>query len=125
MINRSLQIHHLALPVNDLEKMRTFYQDFLGLPLMETQHDQAGNVRSYWLNAGDIILMLEKASQPITSQKYFETLTAFTISADQRKTWQEKLLAAEIVIEKESCYSIYFRDPEENRLALSHYPEKV
>lgn len=52
-------------------------------------------------------------------------LLALTISAADRNDWRTRLAAAGIPITGESAYSLYFSDPEGNRLALSHYPAQA
>ncbi len=49
-------------------------------------------------------------------------LLAFRIVPESRAAWVGKLRAAGVAIENESPHTIYFRDPEGNRVGLSHYP---
>ena len=50
-------------------------------------------------------------------------LLALRIRRDQRATWEAKLAAAGVTVSHRTAYTIYFSDPEGNRLGLSHYPE--
>lgn len=50
-------------------------------------------------------------------------LLALRIHRDQRATWEAKLAAARVTVFHRTAYTIYFVDPEGNRLGLSHYPE--
>lgn len=49
-------------------------------------------------------------------------LVALTISADDRDAWRKRLLDAGFPVERESDYTMYARDPEQNFIALSHWP---
>ena len=49
---------------------------------------------------------------------------ALKIAEKERATWRARLADAGYEIERESPYSMYFRDPDRNLLALSHYPEE-
>jgi glyoxylase I family protein len=51
-------------------------------------------------------------------------LLALRIRRDQRATWEAKLAASRVVVSHRTAYTIYFTDPEGNRLGLSHYPER-
>lgn len=51
-------------------------------------------------------------------------LLALRIAPAERERWLRKLRAAGVRIENESPYTIYLRDPEGNRIGLSHYPER-
>ena len=52
-------IHHLALRVADPEKARAFYGDLLGLAERRRVEDAHG-LRAVWLDAGPVVLMLER-----------------------------------------------------------------
>jgi catechol 2,3-dioxygenase-like lactoylglutathione lyase family enzyme len=49
---------------------------------------------------------------------------ALKIAEKERAEWRERLETAGHPVERESPYSMYFRDPDGNLLALSHYPEE-
>ena len=98
-----MRVHHVAIPVRDLEKSRAFYVDTLGLAEVRRQE------HSIWVQAGDTILMLEL--QP-------EWLVALAIEPSEREAWRNK-----ISVEKETGFTLYTRDPDGNRVALSHYPK--
>lgn len=116
-----MQIHHLAIQVFDLERARSFYVDLLGLREIRRQP------HSIWLDAGGTILMLERCSQgapkpPWRSHTPGLHLLAFTIPARERESFRRRLESASVALEGESPYTLYFRDPDGNRLGLSHYP---
>lgn len=49
-------------------------------------------------------------------------LVALTISSDDREAWRERLREAGYPVERETDYTMYARDPEQNFIALSHWP---
>jgi len=120
------KIHHIAIKVSDLEKVTAFYRDVLNFKEFERQQDASGQDRSVWLECAGTILMIEKHAGPTDSQSRVLGwhLLAFTISAEERLSWEKYLLEKSVRIHLKSEYSLYFDDPEGNRIALSHYPSK-
>ena len=116
---KSLSVHHIALKVADLVRIAAFYAETLGLPEIKRQKDEKGNERSVWFDCGGTILMLEEG-KPVAT----ENLIALAIQLFERSLWKRRLEKQGVKIESESPYSFYLRDPEGNRLALSHYPDK-
>ncbi|MBS1110192.1 MAG: hypothetical protein H6Q88_2184, partial [Anaeromyxobacteraceae bacterium] len=39
--------------------------------------------------------------------------------------WEDRLVAAGVRLARRSHFSLFFRDPEGNRVALSHWPEEA
>ena len=87
---------------------------------------------SVWIELEDsIILMIEKAQQNHnfnidSSHSYFEKrpgffLLSFDISHESQADWRKRLAKHDVSIEEESKYTIYFYDPDGNRIALSHF----
>lgn len=124
----NLPLHHIAIKVSQLEACEKFYHRLLGLKVVEHQHDARGAVRAIWLESGAVTLMLEKCKAG-KRRKSDEAaglhLIAFAISRRDRQEWRERLQLQGVVLEHESDFSLYFRDPEGNRIALSHYPESI
>lgn len=112
-------LHHLALRVSDLKKSLHFYHQLLGLPKIKDLQDENGALRSIWLKADAVIVMLEQTKVKEETTKQF---LAFSIQKKDRKKWEEYLGDQHIPITHETEHSIYFLDPEKNRVALSHYP---
>ena len=127
-----LALHHLAIKVIDLEACEKFYSQVLGLKPSKFPYDENGPTRSVWLQSEEVILMLEqvgKGSKPTSkssaSVKPGLHLIAFAIGRFERNQWKERLTMNGVSIEAESDFTIYFRDPEGNRVALSHYPDPI
>jgi catechol 2,3-dioxygenase-like lactoylglutathione lyase family enzyme len=112
------RLHHLALRTQDLPRLLAFYQRWLGLAVQRDQQP-----RSVWLALEhDAVLMLERAAaaEPHVPLGSLE-LVAFAVSLAQRQTLRAELLQAGL-LEAETEHTLYFRDPDGRRVALSSYP---
>jgi glyoxylase I family protein len=118
----SLRVHHLALRSRDPARVERFYVDVLGLAVVR-RDDARGSV---WLAAGPVVLMIERAGDgepapEATSQE----LRAFAVDrVGDRPTldaWRAHLGRAGVAVEAETPFTLYFRDPEARRLAVSLY----
>jgi glyoxylase I family protein len=138
-----LHLHHFAVQVHDLEGAVRWYQDLLELPLLREWRDEAGATRSVWLRlSGDAFLALERCSQPRgapselpkglpkalnedqwAARKLGYHLAAFRISPAERSRWEQRLAERGVPIEHRTQWTLYFRDPEGNRIGLSHHPD--
>lgn len=114
-----MKLHHIALKVKELSLCEKFYHDVLKMPLAKQEKSNAG--RAVWFQLSETILMIEREE----TTKPNESLVALEISADEKESWKKRLQANGVKIEKETPYSLYFSDPEGNKLALSHYPQKA
>jgi catechol 2,3-dioxygenase-like lactoylglutathione lyase family enzyme len=122
-----LKIHHIALKVLDLKKCEEFYTKVMALSVVARHSFEDGSPRSVWLDCDGVILMLEKTvgalpAKPVNVDVGW-TVVALRIDVSERKSWTERLKGAGIEIFKTTEHSIYIKDPEENILALSHYPQ--
>lgn len=125
--------HHLALQVVDLPGMERFYCSLLQLPVVQRHPDGAGGERSVWLGLDGGFLALERApagSSPLPRGAFGDGrvgyyVFALRIARAERASWAQRLADAGVAIERTTAFSLFFRDPEGNRLALSHHPEPV
>jgi glyoxylase I family protein len=121
--------HHLAIQVRDVEKVTTFYRDVLGFPEMKRHHRPDGSLRSVWVEVpGGGFLALEEVTGepepgPFRSERPGLFLLAFRIARVGRARAVETLARAGVALEHETRWTVYVRDPEGNRVALSHHPE--
>lgn len=130
-------LHHIALGVARVEEIAAFYRQIFDLEEHARHHYEDGRLRSIWLDLGGPILMVEY-SQSLAAQSGRNTalaavepdtavgeglfLTAFSVAdADERRAVERRAEAAGQSIETRSEFSSYFRDPEGNRVAVSHY----
>ncbi len=125
-------IHHLALCVRDLARVEPFYRDLLGLPVLRRWPEADGQgCRSVWLELGTgrgAFLALEvvpagdlAAAAPEAQPGWHMMVLPIVPSA--RRTWITRLHAAGVPVYHHTPYTIYVRDPEGNRVGLSHWPE--
>src|SRR5947209_4664185 len=126
--------HHLAIQVKDLRAAERFYVDVLGLRVLRRwpREDGRPEDRSVWLSvgAGEEFLALEAcdADRPPTSFRDPHGglhLLALRISAPERPEWERKLAALGTEIVHRTRWTLYVRDPEGNRIGLSHFPHEA
>lgn len=112
-----MRLHHLALRTRDLPRLEAFYAGLLALPAVRRGE------RSVWLDAAGTIVMLEIADEGEVLASPTLELVCFAISPGERAGWEERLRRAGIAIEATTGFTMYFRDPDGRRVALSHYPD--
>lgn len=129
---RVLGFHHLAIQVHSLEETAAFYRRVLGLVERQRHHREDGSLRSIWLDVpgtGGGFLALEEASGEPVRGDDFRTdragplLLALRIDRQQRARALEELERLGVPVVHQSRWTVYFRDPEGNRLAVSHHPD--
>lgn len=124
--------HHIAVQVRDLAAAEAFYVGVLGLPLLQRWPLDTGGDRSLWLGLGDgSFLALERADTHATPPAASEFrdghagwhLLAIRIRAADRAAWEAHLAERGVPIVHRSRWTLYVRDPDGNRIGLSHHPE--
>lgn len=131
-------LHHIALGVAEVEEIAAFYREVFGLKECTRHLYEDGGLRSIWLDMGGPILMIEHAQslegQPgeVATRRVLQPgdsvgeglflLTFAVADAAARRAVEQRAEAAGHAIESRSDFSSYFRDPEGNRVAVSHYP---
>ena len=120
-----LRLHHLALGAVDVAAVVAFYRDVLALPEIARHRYADGTLRSVWLDLGGAVLMVEHAAEPRPRVEGVAAglfLLALTVSPGKRLQLELQLERLGHTIEGRTENSSYFRDPEGNRVAVSHYP---
>ena len=128
--------HHLAIQVRDLTTVEGFYRDVLGLAVMRRwpATDGATPERSVWLDTGDGgFLALERitvvvppaAAAPARAAQPGLHLVALRIERAARAAWEQRLADADVAVEARTAFTLYVRDPEGNRVGLSHWPDEA
>ncbi len=114
-----MRLHHLALRADDVERTARYYRDALGLGEMARKLDERGALRSIWLDAEGVVLMVERRSEgePGVLSTSME-LVAFSIDRAMRDEFRRRLAP----IEAETEFTLYARDPDGRRVAVSCYP---
>jgi catechol 2,3-dioxygenase-like lactoylglutathione lyase family enzyme len=108
-----------------VETLACFYRDVLGLREVERHLHADGSVRSVWLDLGGALLMIEQSGEPprrVRGVGAGPFLIALAVSREEQPSFVQKLAAAGSLIESRSDWSVYTRDPDGNRVALSAYP---
>jgi catechol 2,3-dioxygenase-like lactoylglutathione lyase family enzyme len=106
-------IHHLALRTRDVDRLLAFYRAWFGLAIVRDMRP-----RSVWLGLGEGVLMIEQAGEgePGIEAGSLE-LIAFRVTVEERLG-----LRGRFVVEAETEHTLYFRDPDGRRVAVSSYP---
>ena len=131
------QLHHIAIVSHNPARLAKFYQNLFDL---ENASPPDPGTTSTWLELeGGTLLMFEKStriahdleSDPDPVLKDFSEkapgihLISFGIEIQSRTVWEQRLLQMGIPLAHQSPFSLYFLDPEGNRLCLSHYPHRA
>ena len=142
-------IHHLAIQCRDLTAMVRFYEHVLRLPVVrrwpldpppvgtaeatERSDDKGerglhGGLRAVWLGIGTAVIALERVAAAPQPPEWDSPspglhLVALQIFPYTRQLWREHLALYDVAILYESEWTLYIRDPEGNRVGLSHFPE--
>lgn len=121
-------LHHVALGAHDVDHVAKFYREVLGLREFARHLFDDGSLRSVWLDLGSgATLMVESTVEPprhVLGIGAGPFLLAFRIPLADRAAWEAKLVAAGARIEARTEFTSYARDPEGNRIAVSHHPER-
>ena len=126
---RLSSFHHLAIQVRDLEKTEAFYVAVLGLAVKARHAHSDGTARSVWLELpGGGFLALERVEGEVPVKPFRDDrpglhLLALRIPRADRAAVVRELHARGIAVEHETRWTVYVRDPEGNRIGLSHHPE--
>jgi len=121
------RLHHVALGARDVERTAAFYRDVLGLPEVKRHAGEGGGVRSIWLDLGDALLMVEQTDEPprrVEGVGAGPFLLALRVPVTERAALETRLAESGAPIEDRTDLTSYARDPEGNRVALSHYPDR-
>ena len=122
--------HHLAVQVRDLEGCERFYREVLGLSVLRRWPDGSGGERSVWLGLEGGFLALERVEAgpepaPFHDGRPGLHLLALRIPAAERAAWEARLAARGVAVEHRTRWTLYLRDPEGNRIGLSHHPDEA
>ncbi|HEX9291294.1 MAG TPA: VOC family protein [Anaeromyxobacteraceae bacterium] len=133
-----LAFHHLAIQCWDLPACERFYREVLGLEVVRRWARDGGGDRSVWLSLGDGFLALERAISetgapdptPASGAAWRDGraglhLIALRIRAEERASWEARLAASGVAVVHRTRWTLYVRDPEGNRVGLSHHPDDV
>ena len=118
-------LHHLALGARDVERVAAFYRDLLGLREVCRHHEPDGRLRSVWLDLGGALLMIERTGELAHRVQGVGAglfLLALASEPVERTAIEESLTASGFPAEDRTEHTLYVRDPEGNRVAISSFP---
>lgn len=118
-------LHHLAVGTPDVANLARFYREVLDLPEVTRHTNPDGSLRSVWLDLSGTLLMIERSEQSprrVSGIGAGLFLIAIATSREDQTRFELKLAAAGSVIETRTEWTLYSRDPDGNRIALSAYP---
>lgn len=122
-------LHHVAVQCADLAACERFYVEVLGLPVVRRWPADGGGNRSVWLGlGGEAFLALERAGAAGPATPWRDAspglhLVALRIGPGERRGWEERLATLGVPVAHRTRWTLYLRDPEGNRIGLSHHPE--
>ena len=126
-----LTFHHLAVQCADLATCERFYREVLGLPLVRRWPAEGGGDRSVWLALGEGLLMLERASEAARAGSLRRRAarppprSRSASRAPSARRWEARLAARGVPVVNRTRFTLYLRDPEGNRVGLSHHPDEA
>lgn len=117
-----MRFHHVAVQVKDLARCERFYTEVLGLPVYRRWDE-----RSVWLGDERNFVALERCEGEPQPAQWRDGLPglhllALAIDAGERAAWEERLRARGVEVVRRTRWSLFVRDPEGNRVGLTHYP---
>jgi catechol 2,3-dioxygenase-like lactoylglutathione lyase family enzyme len=107
-----VRIHHVALRTEDVDRLERFYAGVLGLAVL--RRDEARG--SVWLDAGGTVIMLERAERD-EARVAAGTKELLAFGVDDKEAWRGQVGP----VEAETANTLYFRDPDGRRVAVSDY----
>lgn len=111
-------IHHIAIGTENPKVLGDFYQKIPGCTFLSEHRLDSGEIRSLWLQWGDLILMIE------LGKKEAPKALVFGIPSEtQKREW--KAFLKTVTITNKTDFTLYFKDPEDNQLGLSTYPKNI
>jgi len=111
-------LHHIALRTTDVERLADHYEGACGLPRLEVRENG-----SVWLAAAGVVLMVERRQAgEIGVPPGGLDLLAFQLkSGETLEQALGRLTRRGITLEARTELTLYFRDPDGRRNALSAY----
>lgn len=124
------RLHHIAVLCVNPVLVAGFYQQAFDLKENRIHRHDDGRVRSVWLNdEHGTLYMFEFATAALTTAAGVSRdgrpgfhLLAFVVTEAEREAMVRKFHTLGASEESRTAFTSYFRDPEGNRVALSHYP---
>jgi glyoxylase I family protein len=119
-----MRLHHVAVGARDVETLAAFYGRVFELPEVRRFQYADGRLRSVWLKSEDLIVMIERSESSRSVSEAGRAgpfLLAFEVSPERHRAVERSLESAGAPIESRTEFTSYARDPEGNRVAISHF----
>lgn len=130
-IIKPLGIDHVALNVVDLDKSLEFYTQILGLKVSEREFQKPGV--EYFLDCGSSLVGLiqgspEAGEHPFKHEGIGANHFSFRIPTREFDRYVEVLkengVRVEFFKKREKSWSVYFYDPDGNKLEMTAWPQE-
>jgi catechol-2,3-dioxygenase len=118
------RLHHLALGAKDVVNLANFYAQAFELSVLQTHLHEDRRIRSVWLDLSPGVLMIEHTEDEQRSVQGVGSgffLIAFQVFETEKEACSQRIVTAGGKIDGRSEHSIYARDLENNRIAISSY----
>jgi catechol 2,3-dioxygenase-like lactoylglutathione lyase family enzyme len=112
-------VHHLALRVADVQRALGFYAGLLGLPEQRRFNEPDGRLRSAWLQAGSLVLMLEQELRGNGPEAGSGHVLAFAVR--DLPSWERRLVQAGFAVADRTDHTLFVSDPDGHRVGLSDF----
>ncbi len=121
-------LHHVALGSRDVAALASFYCELLAGSERRRHWDDAGALRSVWLDLSGVLLMIERADEQAERPRVERVglgafLLAFKADSAGRRDFEARAARLGAEVESRSAYTSYLRDPDGNRIAVSEYED--
>ena len=126
-----LGIDHVALSVADLERSLKFYTEVLGLKITERENQKPGV--EYFLDCGPSLVGLIQGDKsgdkhPLQDGGLGGNHFSFRVHTKEFDRFVEEVHARNIPVtffkKREKSWSLYFLDPDGNKLELTAWPQE-
>lgn len=130
-----LGLHHAAYRCKDSEETRKFYEDFIGIPMIEAMHIKMGNEdvlhTFFQLDDGSCLAFFDAPKRPFDfkNQSDLDVHIAFEVDSNERlqhylKKAKERGIEVRGPSDHGFVHSIYIRDPNGYVFELSNVVDK-
>ena len=122
-------LDHVALSVADLERSRKFYEEVLGFKISPREHQKPGT--EYFLDCGPSLVGLIQGDPKGDKHELQDgglggnhfSFRIHTRDFDQAvETLKEKGVTVTFFKKRERSWSVYFLDPDGNKLEMTSWP---
>lgn len=130
-MNRILGIDHCAINVRDLDRSLEFYTEILGLKISAREYQKPGI--EYFLDCGPSLIGLIQGDpagekHPLQEGGTGGNHVSFRVSTRDFDAAHEDLIRKGVKIlyakKREKSWSLYFLDPDENKLEITAWPQE-